>query len=152
MKKLMIIPFLLLMAAVTPTEVYAQLKEVKGVEIRKTCYQDCNPDGTFAATPTREKDALGDTIFKYPKVGFEFVNRNKFQITLETELWWEGTPGYNYYPAEAPQIIDTKSFVLEPGETYVWKTNLSNETYGGGVRADKSPEKHYVKYKAYKNE
>ncbi len=131
MKKIMIVLTVLMCFA--STSVYAQLKEVRGIQTRKVEYVD------------------GYDIRK----GYEFKNENNYPVWVEAELWHEqrilGYDEFRRASIEEEGICDTKSFTLSEGETYVWKCNADDRTGDCGRWGD-SRYKCYVKYKAYKAE
>lgn len=117
------------------TNVFAQLKEVRGVQTKRVRYQ----------TEQRYCDSYGDREWSNNLHGFEFYNENNYAVWVEAELcthrfshggydWMEGTR-------------DTKNFTLKAGETYVWKC-------GDKMLYDSSDlsGNFFVKYKAYKAE
>lgn len=130
MKKAFLLSLFLLASTVCS---FAQLKEVRGVETKRTAY-----------------NKTGD---KTDYFGFTFTNKNKYPVSIDVELWYQGHP-YFYWtgdnPKEDPRIVQTKAFILEAGEEYLWKTDLANGS--GPVAHYWSPDKYYVKYKAYKDE
>lgn len=111
------------------TNVFAQLKEVRGVQTRMVEYR--NNEG---------KD----------RHGFEFKNENSYPVWVEAELC---TNGFEY---GVPTYVikkgtyDTKSFTLNAGESYIWKVGdkLIHYSY---YEYDLHDE-YYVRYKAYKAE
>lgn len=111
------------------TSVFAQLKEVRGVQTRVVEYQ------------SNEKiNYLG-----YNRHGYEFKNENNYAVWVEADLYTQGfTSGFNEVVAGT---IDTKNFTLKAGETYVWKC-------GDRMIWDEIDyyDRYFVKYKAYKAE
>ena len=130
MKKIMALLTILMCFA--STNVFAQLKEVRGVQTRVVEYRN-----------DRGVDMHG----------FEFKNENNYPVWVEAELWIYPYSYGGYYDNEAKveeSVRDTKSFTLYARETYVWK--CGNTTYNApGVNHD-GYKKYYVKYKAYKAE
>jgi hypothetical protein len=120
--------------------VSAQCVEVKGVETEMVCYENCNPNDEDNWSGWTQ---AGTT--KYPKIGFKFSNMNKYQVTIEAELW--NTNAEELYSSiELKESINkTKTFVLEAGEDYVWKVSLSAE---GELRY--RYKNNYVKFKTFK--
>lgn len=129
MKKLMAVLTVLMCFA--STNVFAQLKEVRGVQTRVVEYQS-----------DKKHSWVG-----YTRHGFEFKNENSYPVWVEAELC---TQGFSYQFEKDPVkegTTDTKSFTLDAGETYVWKCGdkmiwWSNDYY----------DRYFVKYKAYKAE
>lgn len=111
------------------TSVFAQLKEVRGVQTRVVEYQ------------SNEKiDNLG-----YNRHGYEFKNENNYAVWVEADLCTQGFgTGYRNVVAGTR---DTKNFTLKAGETYVWKC-------GDRMIWDEADyyDRYFVKYKAYKAE
>ena len=109
------------------TNVFAQLKEVRGVQTRVVEYQ-----GDWEAY-----------YAKYNRHGYELTNENKYAVWIEVELWEKGND-------DIPEgrIVDAKSFTLKAGETYVWKCGDKMIFRG----ASDGYESIFVKYKAYKAE
>ncbi len=130
----------------TVTNVFAQLKEVRGVQTRVVTYQGDKQIGY--------KGRDGETIH-----GFEFKNENNYSVWVEAELC---TNGYSYKDgSRSAGTYNTKSFTLNAGETYVWKTgdkmiHEEDGYYSGSyqwIRTYKDYyDQYYVKYKAYKAE
>ena len=83
---------------------FAQVQEVKGVATRLACYDNCEKQGD------RDKT-----------YGFEYENLNKFAVTIEAEKWRNG---FGLGESENGFIAETKTFVLDPGEKYIWKVNI----------------------------
>ena len=52
----------------------------------------------------------------FDRCGFEFVNRNSFQVYVEAELWrrW----GYE------TSLVSTRNFTLDAGQRHVWNNNI----------------------------
>lgn len=128
------------------TNVFAQLKEVRGVQTRVVAY--------------RGEKAIGyrnegrNTIH-----GFEFKNENNYPVWVEVELCTNGFSTKYNREQIAAGTYDTKSFTLNAGETYVWKSGERMIRYTGQYYDDESHayyddyyDQYYVKYKAYKAE
>ena len=108
----------------TTTCLFAQCFEVKGVETKTVC--------------TEERENRPE------KYGFAFINKNKFQVTVEAELWEvQRERKKKVIPAK---IVKTQTFVIEAGEEYVWKSDF---LYFSDWRT-KETEGHYVKFKAFR--
>ena len=110
------------------TNVFAQLKEVRGVQTRVVEYR--NNEGE-------------------DRHGFEFKNENSYPVWVEAELCtngfvYQGLNGFDHHYDAG--TYDTKSFTLKASESYVWKCGDKMMVWG-----DKSNQ-FYVKYKAYKAE
>lgn len=121
------------------TSVFAQLKEVRGVQTRVVGYQDYD---------------INYKVIGYNRHGFEFKNENNYTVWVECELH---TNGYTYRGEEIkPGVYDTKSFTLNAGEVYVWKCGKKMLYTDSGPYGDKYGydmyENYYVRYKAYKAE
>lgn len=114
----------LVLCIISVTSAFTQCVEVKGVESKKVCYDNCD-------SKNYDQD-----------YGFEFVNLNKYQVSIEVELWWKGDDN------NKERITQTKTFVIEAGETYVWKTNLGILPYRGGCET--CQDANYVKFKTFK--
>ena len=124
MKK--IITVLIVLMCCASTNVFAQLKEVRGVRTefkKQTCY--CQQCRKFHS-------------------GYEFKNENNYSVWIDAELLNRGYVENN--KKIEPTVIDTKSFTLKAGETYVWDClfNCNRHIY--------STEWYYVNFKAYKAE
>lgn len=126
MKKIMAVLTVLMCFA--STSVFAQLKEVRGVQTRAVTYQ-------------------GDDC--YSCHGFEFKNENNYAVWVEAELCTNGFQLGSIYSDRYVNkgTVDTKSFTLNAGESYVWKCKDSMWYEGGSYH-----ERFFVKYKAYKAE
>ena len=101
--------------------IFAQCLEVKGVETRKVSYVS-NENGR-----SRTKD------------GHEFINKNDFQVTVEVELWQAQREVMKRKMIIPEKIVQTITFVLEAGGTYVWESDDSYDWYGC-----------YVKFKSFR--
>ena len=136
------------------TNVFAQLKEVRGVQTRVIAYQG-------------EKEIGYENEGRNTIHGFEFKNENNYPVWIEVELCTNGFSTKYNREQIAAGTYDTKSFTLNAGETYVWKTGEKmirytgtyNQYYGNsGVNwstheyYDDYYDQYYVKYKAYKAE
>ena len=131
MKKIMAV--LTVLMCLTSTNVFAQLKEVRGVQTRVVEYQ----------SDKKEKDV------GYNRHGFEFKNENNYPVWVEVELC---TNGFNYScGTENEGTYDTKSFTLNAGESYIWKVGDKYIWFCFNSYKDYY-DKYYVKYKAYKAE
>jgi len=118
-------------------------EEVHGVETRMVCTYDCNPNGTW--------DYWGrDSDRKNPWFAYEFTNRNSIPVSVEVELYHRVKVKSSSYSEDIYdyKIVSTKSFVLESGESYIFKTEEKGinyyDLYGH------SHKDYYIKYKAYK--
>jgi hypothetical protein len=115
-----------------PVFVSAQAVEVKGVTSRIVCYENCEEEENRKKT-----------------YGFEYENLNKFAVFVEAEKWRNTFcmlvgPGVN----SQNFIADTKAFVLEPGEKYIWKVGLSGYLSDCDVLRKDG---YYTVFKAFKN-
>ena len=121
MKKVFVVLFLLNIT----TCLYAQCFEVKGVETKIVCTEACE--------------------ISLAKYGFSFSNKNKFQVTVEAELWEIQREMIRKKVIIPSKIIKTHTFVIDAGEVFIWKTGLyysdwrTNETDG-----------HYIKFKTFR--
>ena len=115
---------------------FGQLQEVKGVETKLTTYYN------------------GSSYW----FGYSFYNMNSIPVSVEAEL-------HEVSDNNGDNVIDVKTFNLQPKEEYVWKFEnrfMGNRGYPFAVydgkkepyvyRGDMSGDKcrYYVKYKAYK--
>lgn len=107
------------------TTVNVLAQEVHGVETKMVCTYDCNPNGSWS-----------EWNWKYPWFGYQFTNLNSIPVSVEAELYYRDTYGN--------ELISTKYFVLESGESYVFKYMEQ------GISTYQNHTKYYVKYKAYK--
>ena len=107
------------------TCLYAQCFEVKGVETKTVC------------TDEREN--------RSEKYGFSFINKNKFQVTVEAELWEEQREMIKKKIIIPAKIVKTQTFVLEAGEEYVWKTDLYYYDWRTKETGD-----YYLKFKVFR--
>lgn len=137
MKKLFVM--LVVMLGFT-TQLYAQ-NEVRGVETKVAKYQ-----GSNYSVGDRESNEW---------FGYSFTNMNSIPVSVDAELYGSGS------------LTDTKSFILQPQESYIWKFEHNsdfNVTYAeyssrydyykrlkpGYDRRVKI--NYFIKYKAYKFE
>ena len=150
MKKL----FFILMAVMSFVSTDALAQEVRGVETKVSIYYGPQYNGgrTWAA--------------------YAFTNANTFPVFVDAELY-RSKPSEHIYditvsPAYAnciighsfPRLISTKSFVLNPGETYLWKHEQEYDSspsrrdvyysFQSGSESWQDADKYFVKYKAYK--
>lgn len=128
------------------TSAFAQLKEVRGVQTRVITYQG-------------EKEIVGCETGRYTIHGFEFKNENNYPVWIEVELCTNGFIEHHNGRQIASGTYDTKSFTLNAGETYVWKTGEKMIKYAGCTYDNGNHDyyadyydQYYVKYKAYKAE
>ena len=94
----------------------------------------------FASAQCVEVKGVETRRVKEPEKGYEFTNLNDYTITIEAELQRHVCAGAG--PNEI--IIDTKSFVIKPEKTYVWKAPFDIYHRDCG-RMDT-----FVKFKAFK--
>jgi len=134
---------------------FAQLPEVKGIETKWTTYDGgttytiCEKSGSYY--PDGCKSIEKDTYF-----GYSFLNMNSYSVTVEAELWITDDNGKT--------LLDTKSFVLDSKECYVWKRESTYKwrvyiDYPIEYKNDEAQQKrikvegnYYVIFKAYKIE
>lgn len=138
MKK--IIAVLTVLMCFASANAFAQLKEVRGVQTRVIKYEKNDI----------EKEIYSDGKWGKTIHGFEFKNENNYPVWVEAELC---TNGYDYRDDGKIEAgtYDTKSFTLNPGETYVWKIGDKMIKHNGYANYDRY-DNYYVKYKAYKAE
>ena len=132
----------------TANNAFAQ-QQVHGVETKLTTY--------FGPAYTVQR------VDYFEWFGYSFTNMNSIPVSVEAELY-ENLPGRNDCDETRVELVTTKSFVLQPKETYIWKfenkeafkkmhwrktyDEPSNDRYGNGYRETSF----YVKFKAYKLE
>ena len=150
MKKL----FFILMAVMSFISIEAFAQEVRGVETKVSIYYGPQYNGgrTWAA--------------------YAFTNANTFPVFVDAELYRSKSGDhYTYYVVAGasvshvidrsfPMLISTKSFVLNPGETYLWKHEQEYDpspirqgeyySFQSGSESWGNADKYFVKYKAYK--
>ena len=132
MKKIMTILTILMCFA--STSVFAQLKEVRGVQTRVVTYQSNEKKGDYIA---------------YTRHGFEFKNENNYAVWVEAELCTQGF-SLGWGDKVNSGTRDTKSFTLKAGETYIWKCGDRMIWLDTGYRD--YYDRYFVKYRAYKAE
>jgi len=133
---------------------FAQLQEVKGIETKWITYDGgleykiCEKSHNYYPNGCRQKTK--DSYF-----GYSFYNMNNYPVTVEAELW---------ILDEEKKLLDTKSFVLDAKEGYVWKRESTTNyrvyvDYDLDLRENESMMKrskvngnYYVIFKAYKND
>lgn len=85
--------------------------------------------------------------------GYAFTNMNSIPVSVDAELYRDTSYGN--------RLVETKTFVLESQETYIWKFEYNDDFQcieGANNKQDfpgarnNSYTKYYVKYKAYKLE
>lgn len=149
MKKTLIL--LAIILGMTAVDVSAQ-NEVRGVETKLVKYN--GRDYSITAWGNTKKKKVVDLWF-----GYSFYNMNSIPVSVDAELYKRY---YNEaYSRYTEDLVDTKTFVLKSGESYIWKheNNGDFEVYkyidedipnkdepGNGNRS------YYIKYKAYKLE
>lgn len=122
MKK--IIAVLTILMCFASANAFAQ-EEVRGIETRKVAY----------ALSGSNKDYYNRDVYWW-WWGFEFHNANSISVSVDIEL-------YEQYNGE--KLRDTKTIILKPNETYVFKQENNDAFHGKSA-----PENYYIKYKAYK--
>lgn len=141
MKKLFVM--LVVMLGFT-TQLYAQ-NEVRGVETKVVKYQ-----GSYYDVGERQSNEW---------FGYSFTNMNSIPVSVDAELY------------EGGSLTETKSFTLQPQESYIWKfehewdfqvTYAQFFSYGfsyeyykktePGYDPQTSARNYFIKYKAYKLE
>ncbi len=130
MKK--VIAVLTVLMCFASMNVFAQLKEVRGVQTRVVVVGKYEYSG-----------------YERDEYGYEFKNENAYPVWVEAELLTRGVKGDRWDSGYViPQgTCDTKYFTLDAGETYVWKCGDRMKTYG-----EDKHEYFFVRYKAYKTE
>lgn len=145
MKKL----FFILMAVMSFISIEAFAQEVRGVETKVSIYDGSKYDGG------------------YTWAAYAFTNANTFPVFVDAELYRsKSSDRWMYRQAVSnaglthiidqsfPKLISTKSFVLNPGETYLWKheQEYDGERYcfQSGSESWGNADNYFVKYKAYK--
>lgn len=153
MKKTLIL--LAIILGMTAVDVSAQ-NEVRGVETKLVKYNGGDYK-TIVVTRTRyNNEKVVDLWF-----GYSFYNMNSIPVSVDAELYKRY---YNEaYSRYIEDLVDTKTFVLKSGESYIWKheNNDDFKVYkfidedGKEVHKDEPCEgsrSYYIKYKAYKLE
>lgn len=128
--------YISLFLVASATRTFAQPQEVKGVETKWVIYE---------GKPYECSGSRGSTTYN-TYYGYEFSNRNKYQITVEMELYEKGE--------YRDKIITTKSFVLDDGENYVFKQEDKEDfhEHSTWLYHTKASSKYYIKFKSFKNE
>lgn len=146
MKKLFVM--LVVMLGFT-TQLYAQ-NEVRGVETKVAKYQ-----GSYYSVGDTESNEW---------FGYSFTNMNSIPVSVDAELYEHSGSVY-----EPTRLTETKSFTLQPQESYIWKFEQTNNTdfqvtcarfsgYRNYYNERTEPghwgsgKKYIIKYKAYKLE
>lgn len=142
MKKL----FLFLVVMISVSNLAFAQNEVRGVETKIAKYEG------------PRYPAKGDCYLWF---GYQFTNLNSIPVSVDVELYRSWNSSYE------DKLITTKTFVIEPKETYIWKFehNVDFRVYytRGDYRDNDRIEKetirdenhhytYYVRYKAYKLE
>ncbi|MBR6746360.1 MAG: hypothetical protein IKL83_03170 [Muribaculaceae bacterium] len=145
----------MLFATLLPISAIAQ--EIRGVEIKTITYEG--------------KDHNGDVCYW---AAFEFVNKNSIPVSVDAELFRSKPEDEDYskqyrYTSSMPEqdishiyprLISAQSFVLQPGESYLWK-HETESYYSSALRSIRfafrsgkiywrDAQNYFVKYKAYK--
>lgn len=85
-----------------------------------------------------EGEKHGDNNLWY---GYEFTNMNSIPVSVDAKLY------------DGKELIDTKCFVLESKESYIWKFEGRYHFYANsGKSPSREGHNHRVEYKAYKLE
>ncbi len=144
MKKLFVM--LVVMLGFT-TQLYAQ-NEVRGVETKVAKYQ-----GSYYSVGDTESNEW---------FGYSFTNMNSIPVSVDAELYEHSGSVY-----EPTRLTETKSFILQPQESYIWKFEKNTDfrvtgSYHSGYGREyfertepghyRSGTKYIIKYKAYKLE
>lgn len=119
------------------TQLHAQ-NEVRGVETKLATYYS------------------SEECEKY--FGYEFYNMNSIPVSIDAELYYRSNPSYEAI------LKETKSFVLDSKEKYIWKFEQKSDfcvlrySYGNSPSPKSQPgsgvynDSYFIKYKAYKLE
>lgn len=133
----------------------ANAQEIRGVEIKVITYEG--------------KDRDGNACYW---AAFEFVNKNSIPVSVDAELFRSKPKGedyelrYSYSDSYLkqdnshiyPRLISAQSFVLQPGESYLWKHETERyygyDSYWYAFKSGQDywheAQNYFVKYKAYK--
>lgn len=123
------------------TNAFAQMQEVRGIETRRVVYE---------GPRYSHYDNYYTTYY-----GFEFHNMNSVSVSVDIELYLQKDGTDSWGKQKPDELITTKTVVLRPGETYVFKRE-SDQSFRKGYRDDgysiggHSIQEFYVTYKAYK--
>ena len=123
MKKILLLSIILFANAFYAN---AQLKEVRGV-LTKCVEYDSEKDGKIH--------------------GFQFTNENNYPVWVEAELSTQGFVDTYDDRQVVGGVRDTKSFTLQPKESYLWQCG-KKMVWNGYDYYDR----YYVQYKAYRVE
>lgn len=142
MKKTLIL--LAIILGMTAVDVSAQ-NEVRGVETKLVKYNGRDYETRTGYNDYKEVDLW---------FGYSFYNMNSIPVSVDAELYERD---YNEaYSRYTEDLVDTKTFVLKSGESYIWKheNDYDFKVYRGGKDNDEPGESssYYIKYKAYKLE
>ncbi len=138
-------------AVVLFATVNVKSQEVHGIESKIVCTYDCNPNGSWASWGEfRYIDHEHEPYFSY-----EFTNMNSIPVSVEVELYhYEFIKEVRYTRKYDYVLKGTKSFVLQSGESYVWKNGnergVAQHNPPITSRHDDGHKDYYVVYKAYK--
>lgn len=144
MKKL----FLFLVVMISVSNLALAQNEVRGVETKLAKYEG------------PRYSAEGDCYLWF---GFQFTNFNSIPVSVDVELY------RSWNSSCEDKLITTKTFVIEPKETYIWKFEHNDDfrvyySYSSDIRRGydrieketiRDQHRHYtyyVRYKAYKLE
>jgi len=135
--------FLTVLLFLVPFFVMAQsggLVEVRGVETEWEKYDLDKPIiSSWLSNQADQNFAWGVT----------FTNRNKFSVSIDAEL--VNNAYISTYQRSIPEkIVNTKSFVLSPGEKYTWKLGFPQYDIQKGASDGRYPYS-YVRFTAYRN-
>lgn len=129
------------------TQTYAQ-NEVRGVETKLVKY--IGSSYSYSSSSRIRESKYYNTWF-----GYEFHNMNSIPVSVDAKLYrkWSSQDDYT--------LINTKSFVLNSKESYIWKHENDNHfrvyyTYESSqdtpTQTVSSSASYYIEYKAYKLE
>lgn len=129
------------------TQTYAQ-NEVRGVETKLVKYTGSSY--SYSSSSRIREYKYYNTWF-----GYEFHNMNSIPVSVDAKLYRKGWRDDDEYT-----LINTKSFVLNSKESYIWKhENYDNfrvyysyETSQDTPNYGSSYADYYIEYKAYKLE
>jgi hypothetical protein len=83
------------------------------------------------------------------RYGATFTNNNSFPVIVDAELWVHWIASVSNVHS---YINNTTSFLLNPGEKYVWKLGATSYSEVSGFRSAETSNGCYIKYKAIKKQ
>jgi hypothetical protein len=116
------------------------LVEVRGIETEWEKYDLDKPiNSSWLSNQADQKFAWGVI----------FTNRNKFSVSIDAELVNNAYIS-TYQRSILEKIVNTKSFILSPGEKYTWKLCFPQYDIQKGASDGRDPYS-YVRFTAYRN-